>query len=313
MLKRKWYLFPVIALFVIGVIFGSFFDLQINQGLYDPNNGFGLFMAAFGEMPVYGFMGILGFGFYFLTKTYKKAWQILLLVLGIIATIGVCVYFQGHHIFDINAYNNKSLSYIGYIIALFIYLIGLLLGYFLFRKSEVKPLQILIVLLTIAIIMGISVGINQLLKSVMARPRFRFIYRMLDVEGFYRNWWENGKSLKAEYVGFPWVDDPTVKITSEEFKSFPSGHLSNTMNLLPMLLALPLLNNKFKLKEEWLILIAIIWNLLLAYTRMRVGAHYLSDVSFGSLITILVTLGVNELYELTSKKLLVNQEENIAQ
>lgn len=47
----------VLAVAFIGVIVGSFLDLQISQNLYFPNNAFGLAMSGLGEAPIYALLG----------------------------------------------------------------------------------------------------------------------------------------------------------------------------------------------------------------------------------------------------------------
>ena len=296
MLRKRWYLFPIIGVFVITLILGSFFDLQINTAIYDRYNGFGLFMAAFGETPVYLSFGILGFGFFFLFKKFENVWIKVLLVVGIVGTLGCCIYFQGKHIFDVNGYNNKSLYWLGYLIAFFIYCIGFGLGYLLFKNTNVEAKKILFILLTLIVIEGLTQGVNQLTKIFMSRPRFRLLAELAQTNE-YRNWWENGKAFRDSILGnnttWPGTD---VLITKEEFKSFPSGHMTNTFVMLPVLVALPMLNPNFKVKQEILIAISFVWCGLLAYSRMLVGAHFLSDVSVGSLVTLVLYFVINEIY-----------------
>ena len=294
MLKKKWLFLPVAGIFLIGIIIGSFLDLQINQAIYDRYNGFGIFMAGLGEFPVYSFLGVMAAGFIYLCKYFKKVWQRIALIVLAVGCIGVSIYFQGKHIFALNAYNRPDLLLLGFGIAAVMVALAFVAGYFLFKYATIKPMQILIILLTIMVIYGVAIGLNQLFKLTMCRPRSRFLFDTNTVGSNYRDWWERGKSVKDSWVGEKFPNG--AEITSEEFKSFPSGHMANTMILLPMLLFVPIINNHVKLKEEWLVIIAVVWNLILAYTRMRVGAHYLSDVSMGAFMTIVVTYAVNELY-----------------
>ena len=47
-MKKRFHLFIIVGILLVGFIVGSFFDLQIDQALFNENNGFGLFMASFG-------------------------------------------------------------------------------------------------------------------------------------------------------------------------------------------------------------------------------------------------------------------------
>ncbi len=307
MLKKRWYILPISGLFLLGFILGSFLDLKINQAIYDSTNWFGYFMAAFGETPFYASMGIFGFGFYYLFKRYTHKGIKFLLVLGIISSAFVCIYFQGKHIFDANAFNNSKLLWLGFLIAIVIYVGGLVAGYFIFKNTDVAPNRLLLILLVLVVACGLAIGFNQILKSIMARPRYRFLYRQ-DLVSEFRNWWENGRDLKKDWVGLSWNDMSGV-ITKEEFKSFPSGHMSDTVMMIAILGALPLLNDKIKIKQEYFVIGACVWNVLLAYSRMRMGAHYLSDVSFGSLIALAMIAIANEVYIKLDHKFFPKKEE----
>ena len=291
-MKRRWVFFPVIGLFVLGILLGSFFDLQINQAIYDRYNGFGLFMAAFGETPVYAFMSTLGFGYIFLFKDFKKWWQRLILIVLGVAALGITTYFQGKHIFDYNAYNLKATwqKILCYAAGLGIGLLGALAGYFLFKNSSLKPVQLLFVIIVLTLVIGVSIGINQLTKSFMSRPRYRFLDEYGCLENF-KQWWDmSGREVRKVYV------EDLELVTKEEFKSFPSGHMTNTMSLVAILAMLPTICDKIKLKKEILFFIGVAWNLLLAFSRMLVGAHYLSDVSMGALLTILIAFVFNMIF-----------------
>ena len=293
MLRKRLLFLPAVLIPIIGIIIGSSLDLQINQAIYDRYNGFGIFFSAFGEFPVYSFLGVMAAGFISLCKSFKKVWQRILLIVLAIGCFGVSIYFQGKHIFALNAYDRDDLLLVGFAIAAVMVGLAYVAGYFLFKYATLNPKQILIILLTVAVIYGVSIGINQLLKLGMARPRSRFLFDTDTVGSNYRNWWESGKSVRENWVGelFP----NGREITKEEFKSFPSGHLANTALFLPMFMTVPMINNHVKIKDWVIVGISTAWCMLLAYTRMRVGAHYLSDVSFGALGTVIVCIALNQL------------------
>ncbi|MCR5505622.1 MAG: phosphatase PAP2 family protein [Bacilli bacterium] len=302
-MKRRWIFLPIIGLFLIGLILGSFFDLQINAALYNRNNAFGLTMAALGESPSYAFMAACGMGFALLLKEYKKWWQRVLFILAIIVANGCCIYFQSNHIFDVNAFYRPELKYFGYIAGVGVAVLGNLAGYFLFKFSHLSKKQILAILIFALCLYLISVGINQLTKSLMARPRYRFLADMGVVNQYYRNWWQNGREIKELYTNSPVYFPNGQLITKEEFKSFPSGHMTNTCVIILFAGMLPLINKHIKMKSEWLILIATGYCVLLGFSRMLVGAHYLSDVCMGALTPLLVAYVINEIFTIIYNKI----------
>ena len=68
------------------------------------------------------------------------------------------------------------------------------------------------------------------------------------------------------------------------FDSFPSGHAATGFMLLAILILLE--KKKMWMKNLALTLI-IFWGILLAFSRVVIGAHYASDVLFGSFFIIL--------------------------
>ena len=298
-MKKRWIFIPVVGLFILGILLGSFFDLQINQAIFDRYNGFGLFMAAFGETPVYAFMSTVGFGYVFLCKDFKKWWQRLILITLGVAALGITTYFQGKHIFDINAYYTEEtkIKLLGFGIGLLIGLLGALAGYFLFKNATVDAKHLLFILGFLTLVIGASVGINQLTKIFMSRPRYRFLEEYGVMEHF-KNWWDmSGREVRNTYVY------EMKLVTKEEFKSFPSGHMTNTMALIAIMAMLPVICDKIKIKQEIMLVIGLVWNLVLAFSRMLVGAHFLSDVSMGSLLTVIIFYALNEVYLHFYKKL----------
>ena len=69
-MKKRFHLFIIMGILLVGLVVGSFFDLQIDQALFQKNNGFGLFMAVFGVYPCY--IGMAFIGGAFLRVTLKR-------------------------------------------------------------------------------------------------------------------------------------------------------------------------------------------------------------------------------------------------
>jgi membrane-associated phospholipid phosphatase len=89
----------------------------------------------------------------------------------------------------------------------------------------------------------------------------------------FRNWWNMIPNLAEE---------------NDSFKSWPSGN----MTIATMMFSLPLLASTFKKKSnliKWILFsFACIWIVLYGYNRIHMGAHFLTDVCFGTLITYLI-------------------------
>ncbi|MDR0935015.1 MAG: phosphatase PAP2 family protein [Erysipelotrichaceae bacterium] len=296
-MKNKLLFIPLIAIPVIMIIFGSFFDLGINIALYDRNNIFGLTMAAIGEAPGYMAIAFFGGGMFFLGfKKYNLLWQKLMLTgLGIAAFL-IALYFQSNHVINDNAFNVEH-EWWAYLVAIPVGLIicglGFFLGFYLSMTSDNDNLLKLFI--TIGIIALASVIITTLIKNIMDRTRFRYLADYASI-GDYRPWWEKGILFNPDL--------------EEEFKSFPSGHATAAAIGIAVLAYIPMFKSKwFNNKKLTYILlgVGVIWTLLLSFSRMLVGAHFLSDVGFGYLITMLVFF-ITDLIMYPKKNLEKNDE-----
>ena len=129
----------VFALAFIGIIVGSFLDLQINQNLYFPNNAFGLTLSSIGEAPVYALFSAIGIisillGF----KKYTRWYQRLILWIFGLAGILLPIYFQGDHFICVDGFNIPSLWYVGLLVGTIVSGLGVLFGIYLYNKKTVK-------------------------------------------------------------------------------------------------------------------------------------------------------------------------------
>ena len=61
-------------------------------------------------------------------------------------------------------------------------------------------------------------------------------------------------------------------------------------------MSLPLVNRKYEKIQLPIFYGAFAWTLLVMFTRMLVGAHFLSDVSMGLLLTLIFMMIANEFF-----------------
>lgn len=85
--------------------------------------------------------------------------------------------------------------------------------------------------------------------------------------------------------------------------SFPSGHTGSAgMSFLVMLL--PSVSEKCRKYKSALFFTAFFYTSVVAFTRLVMGAHYLSDVAFGGMISFTCTVAAAAVYEkVLTKKL----------
>lgn len=285
-MKSRWPFLIIFGVFIVLLTIGSFYDFQISNAVFVKDNGFVTFMASLGEYPAYSlitFCGgfIIGSGF----KHYrKKSGNYILIFLGLIA-FGLGFYYQGKAITSVNGYNMENMRWIiGMPISFAIISPMVMLGCFAAFKNPDRNLWKTAV--AVASTLGIAIIIVTVIKAIPHRPRFRFL-----VQGhseLFKNWWEPFEEYKNYIVG---------DITSEEFKSFPSGHTANAC----VLLCLPYIVDFIGIKNEKIrtgsFYVGFAYVLLLAFTRIQCGGHFLSDISMGALVSTACMFITNEIIQ----------------
>ena len=294
MKKMRLHIYLLIGIFVITFIVGSFIDEQLNAVLFSRDNPFGLTMSAIGTIPGYGIFAIIGGGFFalFFKKEYKLIFRLMFIALSV-ACLGLGTYFSGREFFGPNGFYHQGWNIYGYLIALPIMLALEYLGFVLGRKSDNPNLWLVYVIMMVAIFLSLIPGVTAL-KSIFHRPR----YRLLDLTGLqFYPWWKPCKNYKDLLATFE-----SLGVTKEEFKSFPSGHAGATAVSLLFVTFLPFINRKYLKYQLPIFYICLGWTVLVMFTRMLVGAHFLSDVSMGILLTLVFMMIANE-FVLHNKKL----------
>ena len=282
---KKWDFLIVIGIALIGIVVGSFIDLQISQHLYFPNNTFGVVFAGLGEAPGYAaFSFVATLALLLGIKSYHRWFQKVPLILFGAAGIVLSIYFQADHMVCVDGFNIPSLWYVGVIVATIISAVGVLFGIYVFKNSKAENLILYVV--TLCFIIIVAILLVQGVKIIMQRPRFRFLISEEGSLEYFCSWWQRGHDVK---IAFP-------DIASDEFKSFPSGHTNVGALLIPVVAYLPTMCEKIKVNARILFYGAFVYTLVLAVSRITVAAHFLTDVSFGILFTALVYFAFDILF-----------------
>ncbi len=288
----RYPLITVLAVFIILLGFGSSMDLSVAKGIYSTNGfayGFGMFMAAFSMFLGYAIYSLFAGALFHLSIKFEwKKWIKAALIVLSVLCYAASVYFSGKEPFSVNGYNNKNLVWLGYVIALvlnFGFGIG---GWFISKKINDKALVKVILIVLACIVFSMLAGL-QGLKAIFHRPRFRYLVNE-ELMGF-TPWWKVTTTYKELLERFS-VDHPYI--TKEEFKSFPSGHAGVSCTLMILASFLPLFGKKAAKWQIPAFILGFVWTLLVCLSRMIVGAHYLSDVSMGCLVSLLCFFVGNE-------------------
>lgn len=274
----------VLGVAIIGIVLGSFFDLNISMAIASADSVLGLLLSAIG--PTIGFAGVavMGGGFIrFALKGEYKLWQKILFIVLALACFGVSIYYPAREYFGVNGFYGLAPKWVGYLIVLLPEAAAVVLGYFLFKDYENKNMWIIFVIVIVLLVFAL-IGVIPILKDIIHRPRFRLI----EATGAeFHNWWEPCKNYKEliELYG----------TSSDNFKSYPSGHTAEASILLVTTLFLPLASEKYK-KLQWPLFIASCCLIaIVAFARILAAAHFLSDVSTGATVMVALLVIANEI------------------
>lgn len=291
---------PLIAAFcitVIGIIFGSFFDLSLSQAIASPDNGFGLLISTIGPTIGFGGLSLVSGGFFALGlhKENRKPFKILFFALSV-AAFGAGIYFAGKEYFGVNGFYNAAPKAVGFLIAAVVLAGFEFLGYYLFKDTDNKYAWIVLLIASIVIFL-ILVGAITVLKQIFHRPRFRDVIAYEGIE--FHSWWQpctNYKDLMSQYG-----------LESEEFKSYPSGHTGEASVLLTAITLLPVASKKMRKAQLPLFIVSFAFVCLVGFARILAAAHFLSDVSTGAAIAMVLCFIANEII-IRMKRLHIEEE-----
>ena len=278
---------------VVGIIFGSFFDLQISQAIANPKSILGLTISAIGPTVGFAAVALMGGGFiaFGLKKDYHIALRILFFVLAA-ACFAVSIFYPQGEYFGLNGFYHPELNWLSYIIVIVVESGAMVGGYFLFRNCENKMMWIIFCVVIVLLLIGL-LAIIPTLKVLMHRPRYRYV----SSSGVkFHKWFEPYKEYDnvMNILKTSNASQELIKETKENCKSYPSGHSAETSILIVAAVFYPLADRKFQKYSLPLFLVACGCTLLVMFGRILAAAHYLSDVSWGAGIVILLTFIANE-------------------
>lgn len=276
------------------LILGAFYDQKFSEIVFVNHDGlgkwFGIIMSGFAEFPSYLVFFLAGFVLIVTSLNSKKIRKIFSFIFGLLIMLGA-FYLQYSTLYNIAEFED-TIKYEIFIIAVssFITLaidvcLIFFIYFYLIRNPDKNEKAFRLAILLIAI-MGVELIFQQTFKYLASRPRPYYVY---DVD--------NGDAFKNFYEWNPFY----AFEGGDAFKSFPSGHTA-TASL--MIFYLPLIINffiDFK-KKPWLNIllfyVGLTYALISALSRTYAGAHFLSDVAAGlllSLITSYLTIIVTRL------------------
>lgn len=236
-----------------------FFDLKIDIWLNNPENPVCIWFYNTGEIPCRLIMPFAGTVIFY---TAEKMWQ---KTAGLLVNLGGSAYMGTYIAKHFFVEENQLAFGIAYGIGFGVML--LLFGRLVhIPEGMKKPLFVLA-------IAGIAVMVVQLsciegMKYLWGRVRFRDLL------------------ADGSYDAFtPWY----VLNGINGNKSFPSGHTAGA-GMSYLLMLFPFVFDEFKDKKQLCFWLPCVYTSIVAFTRLVMGAHYLSDVTVGGIVSFSLVL-----------------------
>ncbi len=267
--KKLSLLTVILALmWILALAAATVYDLDISLAIADENSIYGRIFEVAGEPPAILFtsFNLALMTAYFLKKPSCTKKDYMLAALCLIGTVGTAVFTVNKTADYLTDYGIISDSITVTVCALLASAAVTALFFILTMRMDYHTTKryfnialhcVIAAILTFVIIWG--------LKLVWGRVRFRQL--------------ENDLSLFT-----PWY----LPQGFTGFFSFPSGHTANATVIISSLYYFHDLQSKHKKYEKPLKVLLAIWIALVAFSRVRIGAHYLSDVLFGLAVTVFI-------------------------
>lgn len=245
----------LIIMSIIGILIGSFWDLQINALFYNRGSFYSELFKTIGELPVVIIM-LLSSGILIrlnVIENRKYFWNL--------PWIAIWLAFAYTNTIPIPYLKNHTLGWS--FISIIIYFI---ITFAIICKVPIHDSNAVRKVAYIAIISCIlsAVAIKGM-KSLWGRMRYFHMVKLNDFSGF-----------------SPWYLRQSIA-KNDIYKSFPSGHSVNA-SLVALCSLLPFVFVKLKNYQTRIMLAIIVWILLVTTSRIVDGAHFISDISTGVLI-----------------------------
>ena len=259
---------------------GTFFDYQISSALFNSSSLFGRFVEAAGELPFEVTASIAGVMLVRCAGDGRKGSRGLA-ALGILINVGLV----GYEILGSLHVGGKLIAF-QLVLTFALTIAGNVIAFRATRDAtsqELKrwALMVLVVWTIQAIIL------NVIVKPLWSRPRMRVIEVTQGLE--FQPWWVIGNPDKWAYIANGVIKDG--------FKSFASGHTAHAA-IGMMLAGLPAVAFKRDPSRRRMVFwAAAAVAALVAFGRIVIGAHFLSDVSCGfALVLALECLAARIVY-----------------
>ena len=274
---RSQFFWIICAVLVVGIIVGSFFDYQISVALSNTT-AIGKFYETYGNMLAFLMHPVAAACLYVGFKGKGEKYRILsncsLIVAGFWAVNNLNGKYS-KYIRPLLGYNpGEAGSFLPLALNFIIWIAVTCLVIFIVTKllDESQADKIIAIGAVILIAYILADNVNEWLKVVGCRPRYRYLIKLEDPFSEYKAWWQM----------IPYLTDES------NFRSWPSGHMTDATIMFTLPMFGDVLKKRTSNTKYWLFGFAVIWVLVMSYNRIHMNAHFLTDVCFGTLLTYII-------------------------
>ena len=252
-----------LAALLLCMIAGSFFDLPLSKLLYPGHeNRLGQFFAAFGELPAFLALTCSGCLLLVYRERINPSWS------ALTAVCGAALILMGLVLNIREASDNVPDMPVWVSILVTVFAAAATgAGIVYYARGASAKTVVRFVLTLVVVSIGTMFLIN-LIKVPWGRVRMRQIYKTS--ESYFTPWWQAGSTLKKKLMA--------EGVSSDEFRSFPSGHTGISFAAVGALFA----------AKSRLGVPAFVLALIIAFSRLYLYVHWPSDVLAGALLGILI-------------------------
>ncbi len=260
----------IVLLFVLGAIY----DLTISNTIFQPGNVMAVILESVGIIPPFLFVASAGVVLFFLVERDKAHARLKMVGCIAVATLSYLLfgYMATEPFFEV--------FWVRFLVGVGVSGVLTPLNFFAFRKRSrdtLKRCAVFLILASIVAVAASGVLIN-VIKFLWGRPRYREMIA-------------DGDTVFAAFT--PWYHPNGFTLHGHH--SFPSGHTCSAA----ILLTLCAIGEVFEQRESNRRIVAFMvgfYILVMAYSRVVLGAHFLSDVTGGFTVGFLTYAIVRYLY-----------------
>ena len=254
--RSLFWIIPAVVLFGAGFALSARWDLQIDQAVYSPQNLLACLFEAFGWLPA--FLPIILLGMLWAAEGYhatKKRWRLalgcLVVFVGLAVLYNTCYHYLEKRGLAEGVGDARKWLWLAFGVA-----VALAAFWWVFRQQKAMRYKLVFFAMTGSVYMVANQVVINILKSIWQRTRFDTMVAAGDGFAAFTPW----------YLPF-----------GNGGSSFPSAHTANAGGIFVLIILCDLFP-AWNRHRVLVYCICWVYVALMGVTRIIIGRHFLSDV-----------------------------------